>query len=176
MIKIVHYYDDIAQQLAPHIVYGCGMTPFGAASIAFIDGYVCKLAFTDRIEDFAAELQREWQRHTYTLDETSAQAMMHAVFQESASLNIVVRGSSFQRAVWDALLCIPSGTLVSYSAIAEAVGKPRAVRAVATAIGDNRVAYFIPCHRVIRRDGTLGGYRWGLPIKQRLLALEKKAQ
>jgi methylated-DNA-[protein]-cysteine S-methyltransferase len=84
-------------------------------------------------------------------------------------------GSDFQKAVWEALQAIPYGETVSYSAIAAAIGKPAAVRAVASAIGQNPISIIIPCHRVIRKDGSLGGYAGGLDRKRFLLELEKNS-
>jgi len=87
-----------------------------------------------------------------------------------------IRGTVFQRRVWEALRRIPFGETRSYAEIARAVGVPRAVRAVGSACGANPVALVIPCHRVLRSDGSLGGYGWGLPRKQRLLAIEKRSR
>lgn len=82
-------------------------------------------------------------------------------------------GTGFQQRVWDALMKIPAGETVSYAGLAHALGAPRAARAVASACAHNRIAVVVPCHRVIRGDGSLGGYRWGLPRKQQLLAREQ---
>ena len=81
-------------------------------------------------------------------------------------------GSTFQIQVWQALLRIPAGELRTYKRIAAAIDRPGAVRAVGTAIGRNPIAYLIPCHRLIRESGALGGYRWGLPRKQALIGRE----
>jgi len=81
-------------------------------------------------------------------------------------------GTAFQKRVWDALMKIPAGETRSYQQVATALGMPRASRAVASACASNRMAIVVPCHRVIRGDGSLGGYRWGLPMKQKLLARE----
>jgi O-6-methylguanine DNA methyltransferase len=87
--------------------------------------------------------------------------------------SFIIAGTEFQCAVWKALLTINSGTTLSYQQFAQKVDKPTAWRAVANAVGANPIAYFIPCHRVIRSDGTLGGYRWGLEKKKKLLDDEK---
>ena len=87
-------------------------------------------------------------------------------------INIIVKGTSMQLQVWRALLKIPKGELTTYGEIAASIGKPKAVRAVGTAIGRNPVSYLIPCHRVVRKSGELGGYRWGLEVKKRLIASE----
>ncbi len=84
-------------------------------------------------------------------------------------------GTAFQKKVWDALMKIPLGETRSYAELAVALGAPKAARAVASACAHNRVAILVPCHRVIRGDGSLGGYRWGLPMKQRLLEREAAA-
>jgi AraC family transcriptional regulator of adaptative response/methylated-DNA-[protein]-cysteine methyltransferase len=85
-------------------------------------------------------------------------------------------GTAFQKKVWDALMKIPPGETRSYAALATQLGQPRAARAVASACAHNRVAVVVPCHRVIRGDGSLGGYRWGLPLKQQLLQRERAAR
>lgn len=81
-------------------------------------------------------------------------------------------GSPVQEAVWAALRAIPAGTVASYGDVARAIGRPRAARAVGSACGSNRCALFVPCHRVVRSDGSLGGYGWGLDVKRALLAAE----
>ena len=83
-----------------------------------------------------------------------------------------VKGTNLQIRVWEALLKIPAGEVVSYSQIARNVDHPKAVRAVASAVGRNAISYLIPCHRVIRNTGALGGYRWGLTRKKAILAWE----
>ena len=85
-------------------------------------------------------------------------------------------GTAFQKRVWDALMKIPLGQTRSYAELADALGAPKAARAVASACASNRIAVVVPCHRIIRGDGSLGGYRWGLPIKQALLQREQSAQ
>ncbi|WP_374087167.1 methylated-DNA--[protein]-cysteine S-methyltransferase [Methylomicrobium lacus] len=89
-------------------------------------------------------------------------------------LPLDVRGTAFQQKVWQALRQIPAGTKISYSEIAECIGSPKAVRAVATACAANTLAVAIPCHRVVRSDGSLSGYRWGVERKAELLRRESK--
>lgn len=84
-------------------------------------------------------------------------------------------GTAFQKRVWDALMKVPIGQTRSYAELADALGSPKAARAVASACASNRVAVVVPCHRIIRGDGSLGGYRWGLPMKQALLERERAA-
>ena len=81
-------------------------------------------------------------------------------------------GAPFQIKVWEALLCIPSGHVTTYSEIAGCIGHDKAVRAVGTAVGRNPISFLIPCHRALRKSGALGGYHWGLPVKRAMLARE----
>lgn len=92
-----------------------------------------------------------------------------------AALPLDLRGTAFQVRVWEALMRIPAGETRSYAGLAEALGMPRGARAVARACAGNRLALVVPCHRVVRGDGSLGGYRWGLPLKRQLLAREAEA-
>ena len=93
----------------------------------------------------------------------------------TGALAVDLLGTAFQKRVWDALMKIPPGQTRSYAELAGQLGAPRAARAVASACAHNRIAVIVPCHRVIRGDGSLGGYRWGLPLKQRLLQREHAA-
>jgi AraC family transcriptional regulator of adaptative response/methylated-DNA-[protein]-cysteine methyltransferase len=95
--------------------------------------------------------------------------------ETNPSLPLDIRATAFQRQVWEALQTIPRGETRSYGEVARTIGTPKASRAVARACATNPVAVAIPCHRVIREDGALGGYRWGNQRKQRLLAMEKEA-
>jgi AraC family transcriptional regulator of adaptative response/methylated-DNA-[protein]-cysteine methyltransferase len=91
----------------------------------------------------------------------------------AADLSVDLVGTAFQKRVWDALMRIPPGQTRSYAELAAELGDPRAARAVAGACARNRVAVIVPCHRVIRGDGSLGGYRWGLPLKRKVLQRER---
>ncbi len=97
---------------------------------------------------------------------------VHAAFNQSGEARLHMIGAPFQIKVWEALVTIPSGHVTTYSELAHAVGSPRAVRAVGTAVGRNPVSWLIPCHRALRKSGGLGGYHWGLPVKRALLAWE----
>src|SRR4029078_9004609 len=96
--------------------------------------------------------------------------------RRAATLPMAVRASAFQWRIWQELMRIPRGETRSYAEIAKAVGRPTAARAVPRACASNRLALIVPCHRVIRSDGTLGGYRWGLPRKEQLLAREQRSR
>ena len=94
---------------------------------------------------------------------------------KAVAVELDLLGTAFQRRVWDALMKIPRGETRSYSALAAELGQPRGARAIASACAHNRIAILVPCHRVVRGDGSLGGYRWGLPLKQDLLRRERAA-
>lgn len=159
------------------IAYGYADSPFGTALIAATARGICMLAFVDDDPEPALErLRGQWPDAALARDDGRAQALAARVFERpfdmQAPIAVCVHGTNFQTQVWRALLAIPPGRLTSYAAVAEAIGKPRAVRAVGTAIGANPVAFLIPCHRVIRQTGELGGYRWGLERKRAMYAWE----
>jgi len=95
-------------------------------------------------------------------------------FVGATDLPLDIRGTAFQHSVWRALCQIPAGTTVTYSEIAKCIGRPKASRAVAAACAANKIAVAIPCHRVVRKDGSLAGYRWGIERKRAFLAMEAK--
>jgi AraC family transcriptional regulator of adaptative response/methylated-DNA-[protein]-cysteine methyltransferase len=112
----------------------------------------------------------------FTEDDTSARAVADALFGEkpaSHAIKLLLTGTNFQVNVWRALLELPSGSTTTYSRLAQQVGKADATRAVASAVGRNPISLIIPCHRVLRTDGGLGGYHWGLSRKRALLAWER---
>ena len=114
------------------------------------------------------------ERDDKSLQETVKKVLQHLTDREPhLDLPLDIRSTAFQRQVWEKLRAIPYGETVSYGEIAKALGKPGAVRAVGRACATNPVALVIPCHRVVREDKTLGGYRWGLQRKQKLLDLER---
>jgi len=161
------------------IRYGFHPTPFGECLIAVTPRGVCHLAFVLR-EDrqgAVAALAREWALATLVPDQqatrrAAAQAFPPPGSSAVPSLALHVRGTNFQLKVWRALLSIPVGSVTTYGDLASAIGDPKASRAVGTAVGSNPVSYLIPCHRVIRATGELGGYAWGPDRKRAMLALE----
>jgi len=126
--------------------------------------------------DAAAALAGEWPAAHLVEDAAGAARIAHRLFTRkqvtAEPLSLLVRGTNFQISVWRALLEIPAGRLASYHDIARAIGRPDAARAVGRAVGANPVAFAIPCHRVIRASGGLGGYRWGLTRKRAIQAWE----
>jgi len=157
--------------LGLEILFGIHQTIFGDCLIAATDRGICKLAFVDAgdIDEELSTLQRQWPEANISEDQQSTAEMAKVIFHSDQNANrpisLQVRGTNFQVMVWRALMQIPQGRLQSYSGIAEAIGKPSATRAVGTAIGANPIAFLIPCHRVVRQSGAIGGYRWGVTRK-----------
>jgi AraC family transcriptional regulator of adaptative response/methylated-DNA-[protein]-cysteine methyltransferase len=149
-------------------------SPLGQMLIAATSKGICRLTF----DDSEASLRRLFPNATIVEDSGGLKELVDGALAAIDSplaareLPIDVAGTAFQEAVWRELRKIPAGETRSYAQIAAAIGQPRAVRAVGTANGDNHVAVLIPCHRVIRSDGSLGGYAGGLDRKRRLLAAE----
>lgn len=166
------------------IAYGVHSTALGWAQIALTEMGICQLELGDDAQTHTAleRLRRRWPRARIYPDPLAtgaiAERLQDAIRRPRPDkpISLLVQGSNFQIQVWRALLAIAPGRLCSYSDVAAAVGKPSAVRAVASAVAANPVGLFIPCHRVIRRCGALGGYRWGTTRKEALLALEAAQQ
>lgn len=157
------------------ITYGFGFSPFGKTMIASTKKGICSLEFYEDIPDeIFARLQSTWKNANFIQDDKKAQELLDKIFIEKEKMNLFVKGTNFQINVWKAILNIKSGEISTYSDVAELIGKPKAVRAVATAIGSNHVGFLIPCHRVISKSAAMGGYRWGVDRKKVLLAYESK--
>lgn len=159
--------------------YGTAQTPFGDALLGWSERGLMTLRFDDGT-DFQTELagwMGEWPNAAFVEDSTQAELWAGRVFshwrgEACGPLALHVRGTAFQLMVWRALLCIPEGALVAYREVAAAAGRPAAVRAAAGAVGANPISVLIPCHRVLRSSGAIGGYRWGLSRKRQLIAAE----
>jgi AraC family transcriptional regulator of adaptative response/methylated-DNA-[protein]-cysteine methyltransferase len=154
------------------IRWGTADTPFGPAVAMATDRGLCGLAFAAETGQAAAfdDLRARWPAAAFVADAGAVAPLVAAAFGGGAPLHVI--GAPFQIKVWEALLRIPEGCVATYAEVAEAAGAPRAVRAVGTAIGRNPLSYAIPCHRVLRSSGALGGYHWGLPVKRAMLAWE----
>lgn len=158
------------------IEYGFAESPFGEIIVARTLLGVCDLQFLDHNKlETIHELGTRWGVYTPTvLSNEMAEKIEKVAFEGSThEVNLDLRGTEFQKRVWHELQRIPFGTTVSYSEIAGRIGQPEAVRAVASAIAQNPIAYLIPCHRVIHSDGSIGQYHWGSDLKRRLIEWEK---
>ena len=158
------------------IRYGLHPTPFGKCLIATTDRGICHLSFVQSSEGEAIDnLVADWNQAKMIEDYRSTSSLVEPIFDlgyRGKPLNVHLRGTNFQLKVWEALLQIPAGAVTTYEGIASAIGKPGAMRAVGTAIGHNPIAVLIPCHRVIRKVGEFGNYRYGALRKKALLAYE----
>lgn len=161
------------------IRYAFHETPFGECLVAATDRGVCFLGFVNDDNQAVAfeDLQRRWPQASMIADPGACHEEIRQIFYHEKASNqgpvrLFLQGTNFQLKVWEALLKIPEGAVVSYSDIADSVGRPNAHRAVGTAVGQNPVAYLIPCHRVLRASGEIGGYHWGTVRKKAMLALE----
>ena len=157
------------------ICYGFHFSPFGKYILAVTtENRICALEFTENEEEAAALLHLQWNASNIQFDPVFTSRFASELFlQESPPrLNLLVKGTPFQLRVWEALLKIPPGRLVTYQAVSEYVNNPRGLQATGGAIGKNPVGFLIPCHRVIRKTGEINGYRWGVDRKSALIGWE----
>lgn len=151
------------------IGYGVANTPFGAAFIAETARGLCRLAFLDGRSPAAelAALRESWPRASYVRDDAHAATVVATIWgHKSATLPLAVTGTNFQIQVWRALLELEPRESVTYGELARKLGVPNGARAIGNAVAANPIAWVIPCHRVLRAGGDLGGYRWGAARKQ----------
>jgi AraC family transcriptional regulator, regulatory protein of adaptative response / methylated-DNA-[protein]-cysteine methyltransferase len=161
------------------IRYGVHPTPFGEALLALTERGICGLAFLSEEDASAAlaPLRRRWPSALFREEPAATKTVSETIFGGTGGMvTLLVGGTGFQLKVWEALLRIPPGKAVSYLDVAKRIGSPAAVRAVGQAVGQNSIAYLIPCHRVLREAGQIGGYRWGIARKKALLAWEAAQQ
>ena len=173
------------------IHYGIHPTPFGKCLIATTERGICNLSFVNASEgQIIDNLVADWKQAKMIEDYKSTAPLVTRIFSDlepdsgfdtprknragllNPTLKIHLRGTNFQIKVWEALLNIPTGALTTYEHIARQIGKPKALRAVGTAVGHNPIAYLIPCHRVIRKSGDFGNYLYGSARKKVILAKE----
>ena len=152
----------------------------GKALVAATERGICAVALADSEQVLLAELQSEFPGAVLNPVADGDRVIAATVKQVAESLSgkpvltsVELIGTAFQHKVWQALMTIPKGQTRSYAELAEQLGMPKAARAVARACASNKVAVLVPCHRVIRGDGSLGGYRWGLPLKDAILRQER---
>ncbi len=158
------------------IQYGTSHTPFGQAVLAWTERGINFLGFCDDVgyDTVINTLKKRWKSANFKIDQKAAVKQLEMIFSDcdKAPIRLWLKGSPFQLKVWEALLSIPENAHASYGQIASCIGRPHASRAVGSAVGSNPVAWIIPCHRVIRRLGGLGGYRWGTITKQAMIGYE----
>jgi AraC family transcriptional regulator of adaptative response/methylated-DNA-[protein]-cysteine methyltransferase len=166
---------------------GAGMTiqfaivpsPLGRLLVAATPRGLCAVRFGENATELEGGLREEFSAAEIRRDDAALKAYLQPLLASVRGENVTmdlpldVRATAFQKKVWDALREIPPGETRSYTEVARAIGDPKAVRAVATACASNPVAIAVPCHRVVRSDGELAGYRWGMERKKKLLEREQ---
>ncbi|MBI3220408.1 MAG: methylated-DNA--[protein]-cysteine S-methyltransferase [Bacteroidetes bacterium] len=161
-----------------HIDYGFHATPFGVALIGITERGICWLSFLATDEDPNFELKRmkeHWNNSIFHQRQETTKGLIQSIFQpmnHGKKLHVFVKGTNFQIKVWEALLRLPLGEVTTYQNIARQINSPKAMQAVGSAVGSNHIAYLIPCHRVIRKDGILGEYRWDATRKKSIIGWE----
>lgn len=166
--------------IAAVVRYTCTDSPLGRMLIAATERGICSIQFARSDGELIEGLKREFPFAVRKLDEGGLQSWARALLKHmrgkdlDSSLPLDIRATAFQRRVWTYLQSIPFGATRSYSQVAKAIGRPTASRAVARACATNPVAVAIPCHRVVRQDGSMGGYRWGIERKKALLDIERQ--
>ncbi|MCC7482715.1 MAG: bifunctional helix-turn-helix domain-containing protein/methylated-DNA--[protein]-cysteine S-methyltransferase [Hyphomicrobiales bacterium] len=164
------------------IRYGFHDCPFGRALILITSEGLAGLAFADHGKEKSAlaDMTSRWPEATYVEDQQATASYARRIFeaerwQPDQPLKIVFIGTDFEIRVWETILRIPFGKASTYSDIACHIGKPKAARAVGTAVGKNPISFVVPCHRVLEKSGGLGGYHWGLTRKRAILGWEAGA-
>jgi AraC family transcriptional regulator, regulatory protein of adaptative response / methylated-DNA-[protein]-cysteine methyltransferase len=162
------------------IEYGIHQTPFGLGLIGITERGVCWLSFIAEDADPKVEVENmkeHWHNSVFHQNQTLTLNFIQLIFNRKGAeaqrkLHVFVKGTNFQVKVWEALLKIPMGDVTTYQTIAKQIQNPKALQAVGSAIGSNHIAYLIPCHRVIRKDGILGEYRWEAARKKSIIGWE----
>jgi AraC family transcriptional regulator of adaptative response/methylated-DNA-[protein]-cysteine methyltransferase len=162
------------------VEYGIHETPFGLCLIGVTERGICWLSFISTDEDPKNELEEmkeHWHNSVFHQEQQLTKVFIDQIFYREGAkaqrkLHVFVKGTNFQIKVWEALLRIPMGDVTTYQGIAQQILSPKAMQAVGSAVGSNHVAYLIPCHRVIRKDGILGEYRWSSIRKKTIIGWE----
>ncbi len=166
--------------IATTIRYTCADSPLGRMLVAATEKGICAIQFGESDAELAEGLKREFPFAVRKRDDQTMRSWTEAVLRQMSghklnrSLPLDIRATAFQKRVWTHLQSLPFGTTQSYGEVAKAIGQPNAARAVARACASNRIAVAIPCHRVVREDGGMGGYRWGVERKRALLQMEQQ--
>ncbi len=163
-----------------HINYGFHETPFGTCLLGTTDRGICWLSFLSIGEEPKTELEimkEHWYNSVFHQNQTLTEEFVENIFGHDGTkaqnkIHLLVKGTNFQVKVWEALLRLPMGSVTTYQNIAERIQNPKAMQAVGSAVGSNHIAYIIPCHRVIRKDGILGEYRWSAARKKSIIGWE----
>ena len=160
----------------PKISYQFKNSSFGETLIMNSEMGLCGLAFCDNFgkDTVLTDMKLRWPKANYKEDIIFSDKEFKSILDQTKQVQLCLIGSKLQVQVWKALLKIPPGKVISYMTLAKYIRKPKAVRTIATAIGKNPLCWLIPCHRVLRANGELGGYHWGLNVKRKMLTYESQ--
>ena len=162
------------------IEYGFHETPFGTVLVGVTERGICWLTFVNIGDEPKAEMEKmkgHWHNSVFYQDQKLTSDFVEKIFghegtKSQRKIHVLVKGTNFQVKVWEALLRLPIGSVTTYQNIARQINNPKAMQAVGSAVGSNHIAYLIPCHRVIRKDGILGEYRWSAARKKSIIGWE----
>lgn len=172
-IQLIPSFSFQAYQRHDPVYYACYPHPIKDILLFTTKKGICGLHFLVQPLDRHLQLMAKALGTAPQPEQTHPNVFWHTLQQcHLPTISLVLAGTPFQQQVWQALCRIPHGTTTHYQAISSKLKKPQSTRAVANAIGQNQIAWLIPCHRVLRKSGQLGGYRWGLQIKKKLLIAE----
>ena len=160
-----------------YFYYGFGNSPVGRCFMVYSERGISCLQFTDMLtETCLSKLQKKLSSAIFIENNNNIQLIVNKVFslKNKHCFELWIEGTSFQIKVWQTLLQVPYGQLISYERLAQQAGYPQAVRAVASAVARNPVAYLVPCHRIVRKNGDIGNYRWGKETKKAIIKWENK--
>ena len=166
------------------IEYGFHKTPFGTCLLGATDRGICWFSFVGTDKEPKSEMEEmkeHWHNSVFHQNQQLTEMLVRQIFPETEApvqqkIHLFVKGTNFQVKVWEALLQLPLGSVTTYQGIAEKIQNPKAMQAVGSAVGSNHIAYLIPCHRVIRKDGVLGEYRWSALRKKSIIGWEMAKQ
>ena len=160
----------------PKISYQFTTSYFGETLIMSNEIGLCGLAFCDHFGRDAAldDMKLRWPKASYKKDTIFSDKEFKSILDQTKRVELCLIGSNLQIQVWKAFLYLHFVKVISYTTLAKYIGKPKSVRTVATAIGKNPLCWLIPCHRVLRANGELGGYHWGLNVKKNMLTFESQ--
>ncbi len=159
------------KKIPPKFHIGKAECLYGSCSVVFDENSVYALGFTG-LNEALTEFSDNFRGIDIIVDNEKATELIDMIFEKGIYPKIVLQGTDFQIKVWQELSKIPKGETITYAELAARIGKPKAARAVGNAVGANPIAYLVPCHRVVRTDKTLGGYRWGIEVKKKILEKE----
>lgn len=155
------------------IIYGSAETAFGKCLMALKDDHICYVSFHDGLYTDLAELHEMFPKAVLYRNNDLINQKVEQYFQNDDKPNLLLTGTDFQVKVWECLVNLPKGKTTCYENIAKAINHPKAIQAVANAIAKNKIAYFVPCHRVISKNGALNKYKWGVERKLKMIREEE---